>query len=74
MKDDEFLDDAIDDAKDKAHTSRSILEALKYQRIADWLLELQVRRQYCPLLCRVGWHRWVTCEGRRVCVRCGCKG
>ncbi len=62
--------DAIDAARDVAHTSRDLQRAEDAQRVADWLTELHIRRQYRPLLCRVGLHRWVECEGRRVCARC----
>jgi hypothetical protein len=75
---DDLLDEAIDHARDVAHTSSDASCAEEHDRLATWLTELKDRRQHTPLRCRLGLHKNTLLPGtagrRCRCVLCGKTG
>lgn len=69
--DDDLLEEAIEHARDVAHTCREASRAMRYDRLAGWLEELRVKRNYRPLRCRLGFHKKSRVGAREMCLLCG---
>lgn len=73
----ELLDEAIERARDLAHTSRDRDEKEQQCQLVGWLVELRLRRSHTPLFCRMGLHKTTVGMGLlappflETCVRCG---